>query len=303
MLRRLQQKWNIKGYQLWLVLLVFALGGSATAYLSRLLLAGLPQNIFWLWKLLLRIGILIFAYPAVLLLIAFIFGQGAFFWAYEKKLLLQLRRRRVVPLSIMNDSKREQKQTFRLAIFASGAGSNAQKIIDHFKNSSLAQVALVVCNKPEAGVVTIAAAENIRVLLIEKDRFFSGDAYLPELQEAKIDLIILAGFLWKVPDALLQAYPQKIINIHPALLPSFGGKGMYGQKVHQAVLGRGDMQTGITIHYVDEHYDNGAVIFQTALPVLPGDTPETLAQRIHQLEHVHYPQVIEKLLNEQATLP
>lgn len=183
-----------------------------------------------------------------------------------------------------------------IAIFASGAGSNAQKIINYFKNSQLATVGLIVCNKPGAGVISIAEKENISVLLIEKDQFFKADAYLPQLRQSKIDLIVLAGFLWKIPQILINAFPKRIINIHPALLPKYGGRGMYGQYVHEAILNAGEMESGITIHYVDEHYDSGDIIFQTACPVLKKDTPQTLAHRIHQLEHVHYPIVIEEVL-------
>lgn len=183
-----------------------------------------------------------------------------------------------------------------LVIFASGAGSNAQQIINYFKNSTLAKVELIVCNKPGAGVISIAEKENIPVLLIEKERFFRGDSYVSEFQKLKTDLVILAGFLWKIPKNLINAYPRQIINIHPALLPKYGGKGMYGQYVHEAILNAGEVESGITIHYVDEHYDNGDIIFQTACPVLDNDTAEALAQRIHQLEHLHYPIVIEELL-------
>lgn len=183
----------------------------------------------------------------------------------------------------------------RIAIFASGAGSNARQIIHYFRDSPV-KVALIVCNKPGAGVLAIAQKENIPALLIEKERFFRGDGYVAELQNAGTDLVVLAGFLWKIPQTLIDAYPKRIINIHPALLPKYGGKGMYGAYVHQSVLSAGEVESGITIHYVDEHYDNGDIIFQTACPILEGDTPETLAQRIHQLEHLHYPGVIEKLL-------
>lgn len=185
----------------------------------------------------------------------------------------------------------------RLAIFASGNGSNAQKLIDFFRNANSASVALIVCNKPGAGVLGIAEKEGLPVLLIEKERFFRGDAYLPVFNEAGIDFLVLAGFLWKVPSTLINAYPRRIVNIHPALLPKFGGKGMYGQYVHEAVLQAGEMESGITIHYVDEHYDNGDIIFQTACPILEGDTPETIAQRIHQLEHLHYPRVVEEVIS------
>jgi phosphoribosylglycinamide formyltransferase-1 len=185
-----------------------------------------------------------------------------------------------------------------LAVFASGAGSNAQKIIDYFRNSGVAKVTLVVCNKPQAGVISIAEKEGIPVLIIDKERFFRGDGYVAALQQAKTDLIILAGFLWKIPQSLIDAYPRRIINIHPALLPKYGGKGMYGQYVHQSVISAGEVESGITIHYVDEHYDNGDIIFQTACPVLEGDTPEMLAQRIHTLEHLHYSRVIEEVIIE-----
>jgi phosphoribosylglycinamide formyltransferase-1 len=183
-----------------------------------------------------------------------------------------------------------------LVIFASGTGSNAQRIIDYFRNSELAKVVLIACNKPEAGVISIAEKENIPVLMIEKERFFRGDGYVPELKNLETDLVVLAGFLWKIPQTLINAYPRRIINIHPALLPKYGGKGMYGQYVHQSVLNAGEMESGITIHYVDEHYDNGDIIFQTACPVLDNDTPEELAQRIHKLEYMHYPGVIEEVL-------
>lgn len=185
---------------------------------------------------------------------------------------------------------------FRIAVFASGAGSNAEKIIQHFKSSPLARVALIVCNKPTAGVVGIAEKESIPVLLIEKENFFRGDAYVPQLKSAETDFIVLAGFLWKMPPALVGAYPKRIVNIHPALLPKYGGRGMYGQYVHEAVLNAGEMESGITIHYVDEQYDNGAIIFQTACPVLEADGPDDVARRIHQLEYLHYPRVIEEVL-------
>ena len=184
----------------------------------------------------------------------------------------------------------------RIAIFASGAGSNAQKIIDHFRDSDRIKVSLVVCNKPGAGVLQIAAKEEIPSLVIEKEKFFRGNAYTDELQEAGIDFIILAGFLWKIPAALIRAYPGKIINIHPALLPAYGGKGMYGHHVHQAVIDHQEKESGITIHYVDEQYDHGDIIFQAKCPVLESDTADSLAGRIHQLEHQHYPAVIEQLL-------
>lgn len=186
----------------------------------------------------------------------------------------------------------------KIAVFASGAGSNAQKIIDWAKTKTSAYtVSLIVCNKPGAGVLKIADKENIPTLLIEKENFFRGNAYADDLKEVGIDFIVLAGFLWKVPSALIQAYPDKIINIHPALLPNYGGKGMYGHHVHQAVIDNNEKQSGITIHYVDEKYDHGQIIFQATCPVYVTDTADTLAKRIHQLEHEHYPSVLAQLMS------
>src|SRR5437868_10022981 len=193
-------------------------------------------------------------------------------------------------------SQNQKLNPKNLVIFASGTGTNAQEIINYFRNSELAKVVLIVCNKQGAGVISIARKENIPVLLVEKERFLKGDGYLPDIKEVNTDLIILAGFLWKIPQSLIDAYPKKIINIHPALLPKYGGKGMYGQYVHETVLNAGEVESGITIHYVDEHYDNGNIIFQTACPIIEGDTSETLAKRIHELEHRYYPKIIEELL-------
>ena len=183
-----------------------------------------------------------------------------------------------------------------IAIFASGTGTNAQQIIDHFASVPSVKVALIVCNKPGAGVLTIADKENIPSLLIEKERFFNGDHYLDELQNNRIGFIVLAGFLWKFPVQLIKAFPKKIINIHPALLPKYGGRGMYGRFVHETVLDNKEKESGITIHYVDELYDHGEIIFQAKSAVDENETPDTLAQKIHKLEHSHYPAVIEKII-------
>lgn len=182
----------------------------------------------------------------------------------------------------------------RIAIFASGTGSNAQKILAHFKTSPNIQVALIVSNKPNAGVLNFAKEFDTPSLIIDRERFLKGDGYVPELQAAKIDWIILAGFLWKVPVSLLNQWEKRIINIHPALLPNYGGKGMYGEAVHQAVLAAKEKESGITIHYVDEQYDHGATIFQATCPVLPTDNAASLAEKIHALEHLHYSLIIEK---------
>jgi formyltetrahydrofolate-dependent phosphoribosylglycinamide formyltransferase len=183
-----------------------------------------------------------------------------------------------------------------IAIFASGAGSNAQKIIDHFRHHATIRVALIVCNKAGAGVLQIAEKENIPALLIEKEIFFRGDAYVSQLKTYSINFVVLAGFLWKVPVALITAFRNRIINIHPALLPHYGGKGMYGSHVHEAVIANKEKQSGITIHYVDELYDHGVIIFQATCKVAADDTADTLAKKIHHLEHEYYPKVIEEVV-------
>lgn len=186
----------------------------------------------------------------------------------------------------------------RIAIFASGTGSNAEKIIKHFApadfsdKSTVAKVELIVCNKPGAGVLGIAETNKIPSLVIDKEKFFRGNGYVDELKAAGIDFIALAGFLWKLPSALIRAYPKKIVNIHPALLPNYGGKGMYGHFVHEAVLASGDKESGISIHYVDELYDHGQIILQAKCAIEATDTPDSLAKKVQVLEHRHYPPAI-----------
>jgi len=184
----------------------------------------------------------------------------------------------------------------KVAIFASGAGSNAQKIIDHFRAHSSVKISLIVCNKPAAGVLQIAEKEAIPTLIIEKEQFFRGDHYVHALKAHDISFIILAGFLWKIPGGLVEAFRGHIINVHPALLPKYGGKGMYGQFVHAAVIEAAEKESGITIHFVDEQYDHGSTIFQATCEITPNDTPETLAQKIHALEHAHFPRVAEEVI-------
>jgi len=194
----------------------------------------------------------------------------------------------------------KKKSKKNLVIFASGAGSNAQKIIEHFKENGKAEITLIVCSNPNAGVLKIAEKEKIPVLVIEKEEF-RETGYLDEIKKADPNLIILAGFLWKIPEILIQAFPDKIINIHPALLPAYGGKGMYGNAVHTAVVSNQEKESGITIHFVDEKYDHGQIIFQEKCSLSENETPESLAQKIHQLEHQFFPKTIEKLLEENVS--
>jgi phosphoribosylglycinamide formyltransferase-1 len=184
----------------------------------------------------------------------------------------------------------------QLAIFASGTGTNAGAIISRFRDHPGIRVALVVSNKAGAPVLDLARSHGIPALVLEKDRFANGDAYVEPLLDFPVDFIVLAGFLLKIPPALIRAFPNRIINLHPALLPKYGGKGMYGHFVHDAVIAAGEKESGISIHYVDEWYDHGNIIYQARCPVDGQDTPLTLARKIQQLEHTHYPEVIEKTL-------
>jgi formyltetrahydrofolate-dependent phosphoribosylglycinamide formyltransferase len=294
MFQGLMQKWKVNGTQLFLIICVFAVTGTTTAYLTRQITRWLELDSSSAWYWILKVLMLVFGYQVLILLFAIPFGQFRFFWNYEKKIL-----RRMGLMRRSRQQKVDKSQVvIKVAIFASGAGSNAQKIIDHFRNHPSIKIALIVCNKPGAGVLTIAERENIPSLLIEKEKFFRGNAYTGELKEKHIDFIILAGFLWKVPTQLIAAYPQRIVNIHPALLPNYGGKGMYGNFVHEAVIAANDKQSGISIHYVDELYDHGKLIFQATCDIEPAETAGSLAQKIHALEHAHYPVILEKVLLE-----
>ena len=183
----------------------------------------------------------------------------------------------------------------KIAILASGEGTNAERIIRYFSEKRTAEVALVITNKAQAGVLKRTERLSVPSLVITAQGFADGEA-LEVLHQYDIDFIVLAGFLLKVPDNILHDYPNKIVNIHPALLPKFGGKGMYGSHVHQAVIASNEKESGITIHYIDEHYDEGNTIFQATCPVSPDDTPDTLATRVHQLEYEHFPRVIEAVI-------
>jgi phosphoribosylglycinamide formyltransferase-1 len=182
----------------------------------------------------------------------------------------------------------------RIGIFASGEGTNAQIFFDYFKNSSTVKIALVVCNNPKANVIERASKAGIPVMMIDKESFYNTDKVVEELRQ-QIDFIVLAGFLWMIPANLTKAFHNKMVNVHPALLPAYGGKGMYGMRVHEAVIKNKEKKSGITIHYVNEHYDEGKILFQRECEVLPSDTPETLANKVHGLEHKYFPEVVEKL--------
>ena len=184
----------------------------------------------------------------------------------------------------------------KIVLFASGSGSNAENIILHFKQSQHAAVVAVFCNNPKALVIARAESHNIPVVVFSKEEL-SGENVLLKLHAFRPDLIVLAGFLLRFPANIIQAYPNRIINIHPALLPKYGGKGMYGMHVHRAIAENKETETGISIHYIDEHYDEGDIIFQKSVALHPNETPEAIAQKVHQLEHEYFPKVIQQLIS------
>jgi folate-dependent phosphoribosylglycinamide formyltransferase PurN len=298
-INKLQQKWGVGQVQFWLIMTTFALGGSLSGYLNKqiLNLVFLEKNAaYWLiYPLLLTI-----LWPFSVILVSFATGQFAFFKGYLGRIWGRL-------------SGGNFTSPIHVAIFASGAGSNAKKIIEYFENKSTpVKISLIVCNVPGAGVLEIAKSKGIPTLMINKAEFTST-GYVESLHNADIHFIVLAGFLWKVPEVLVQAYQpgmkidasvvdgkvntaKGIVNIHPALLPNYGGKGMYGSRVHEAVVEAGEKETGISIHWVDAHYDEGDIIFQARCAIDPSDTPTTVADKIHALEHQHFAPTIEQLL-------
>jgi folate-dependent phosphoribosylglycinamide formyltransferase PurN len=327
-IQNLQEKWKVGGSQFWLIMLTFALGGSLSGRLCSFLLnlVFLEKNwAFWLvYPLFLTI-----LWPFSVIFVSFFTGQFRFFRGYLAR----------VGAKVFGIGG-SVTAPIHIAIFASGTGSNARKIIEYFEgagsgfasagsglaaagdsslttagsksSSSQVKVSLIVCNVPDAGVLAIAKEKGIPTLLINKNEF-AATGYVESLHNADIQFIVLAGFLWKVPEVLVRAYQpgmkidgvlvngkenvsKGIINIHPALLPKYGGKGMYGTRVHEAVIAAGEKESGITIHWVNEHYDEGGIIFQATCEVVSSDTPETLANKIHSLEHAHFAPTIAKLL-------
>lgn len=190
----------------------------------------------------------------------------------------------------------------RIAIFASGSGSNAQKIMEHFKKHNDAEVAIVLTNNSDAYVLQRADNFEIPTHIFNRNEFYQSESVVTLLKSLQVDIIVLAGFLWLIPDNLLKAFPNKIINIHPALLPKYGGKGMYGDKVHKSVLENGEEESGITIHFVNEHFDEGEVIHQSRFKIEKGDDLEMVKFKGQQLEHLHYPKVIELLLKKMKSM-
>ena len=198
----------------------------------------------------------------------------------------------------MSNKARSRKN--KIVIFASGSGTNAENIIKFFQNSQNTEILAVFSNKKYAGALERAHKLNIKALHFDRDAFYKSNEVLNLLKDMQPDLIVLAGFLWLFPSNIIQHFPNRIINIHPALLPKYGGKGMYGSRVHEAIIAEKEKESGITIHYVNEKYDEGQTIFQATTKIDEKDTPDSLASKIHQLEYKHFPEVIQQLLEDKT---
>ncbi|MEJ7611649.1 MAG: phosphoribosylglycinamide formyltransferase [Ferruginibacter sp.] len=299
MLKRLQKKWKVSGGRLILIIATFAVGGSLCGYAGRKLLGlmNIEQGVF---RVILYIILVTLLWPAAVILVSIVFGQFSFFRNYLKRIFGRMHKKKAAPVPA----------PLNIAVFASGAGTNTEQIIaalpGHYREGETTaaniNIAAVITDNPLAGVLGIAQKNGIpaEVLSLKnKTPDQRTEAYFLALKKYSVDFIVLAGYLKKIPSEIIKAYPGKIINIHPALLPAFGGAGMYGSRVHEAVIAAGEKESGISIHHVDEIYDNGEVIFRATCPVDENDTPETLAKKIHMLEHTHYPKIIAQVLHSQ----
>ncbi len=286
MFKKLKNKWKVNNLNLTLILLTFASGGSVCGRLSSKILntAGLEKGIVWVSLYILLVTVL---WPLCVIIISIPLGQFRFFRNYIGRIGQKL------------SGKRQLQPKTIIAIFASGKGSNALNIIHYFKNHPTINVGLVVTNKADAGVVDIAQEHQIPIKVIGPTDFQHPENLMTELKNRQIGFVVLAGFLKKVPDSVIAAFSGRIINIHPALLPAYGGKGMYGQYVHEAVLANRENKSGITIHYVNEHYDKGEIIFQAECKISPEDDTSSLEQKVRALELAHYPRIIEEEIKKQ----
>ena len=285
MFEGLKKKWNVGPQRLFFIILSFALGGTACGVIGKQImkLTGLEKNFIYFFIYIVVITLL---WPFCVIIISSIFGEYVFFKKYVSALLHKI-----------TGNKKKNRPAI-IALFASGSGSNAKKIIEYFKDHESIDVSLVVCNKKRAGVLEIAACYSLPTLMVDSKKLSDPEQLLPFLKQHKISHIVLAGFLLKIPSYLIKAYQSKIINIHPSLLPAYGGRGMYGHHVHEGVIAAGETITGCTIHEVDEWYDHGKILQQATCPVLPNDSAETLAARVLEKEHKHYAPVIEKWISK-----
>jgi formyltetrahydrofolate-dependent phosphoribosylglycinamide formyltransferase len=287
MFKKLQKKWGVNGLNMALIITTFALGGSACARIAGQLLklTSLEKNTIWWIIYILLVTIL---WPICVIIISFPLGQFKFFKNYLFRIWSKMSGKKVE-----NDQKKP-----KIAIFASGNGSNSENIIFYFKLNQIANVTLIVSDNASAGVLNIARKNHIPVMVLSKEDRLNYTSCIENLLKNDIDFIVLAGYLKKIPASLISQFPNKIINIHPSLLPKYGGKGMYGANVHQAVIENNEKESGITIHFVDEIYDHGKIIFQEKCEIESGESVSSLANKIHKLEHKHFPRVIAEVIQK-----
>ena len=297
--RKLQEKWQVGGVRLLLILATFAIGGSLCGYAGRklLLLLNVKESIF---RIALYIIFITLLWPVAVILVSIPLGQFSFFKNYLRRVFARV-----------GGKKPAKEQPLNIAIFASGTGTNTEKIIKDlarvklFKSTNQVFRVLsifILTDNGRAGVLKVAADNDIPATVIDvknKTEDELTETYFSFLRKQGIQFIILAGYLKKIPAEIIKAYPEKIVNIHPALLPAYGGAGMYGKRVHEAVISAGEKESGITIHYADDIYDNGKIIYQEKCPVEPNETSDTLAAKIHALEHHYYPKIIREILQSQ----
>lgn len=295
MFKRLQQKWGVNGINMALIITTFALGGSACARIAGQLLklSSLEKNTIWWVIYIILVTIL---WPICVILISFPLGQFKFFKNYLFRIWSKITGKSSENRENQNNLAKKKP---KIAIFASGKGSNVNNIISYFNLNQLADVSLIVSDNPMAGVIAIAENNNIPVMILSKEDRLNYASCIKGLHKNEIDFIVLAGYLKKIPSVLIKKYPNKIINIHPALLPKYGGKGMYGAKVHQAVIENNEKESGITIHFVDEIYDHGKIIFQEKCEIESGESIESLASKVHDLEYEHFPRTIAEVIQKQ----
>jgi formyltetrahydrofolate-dependent phosphoribosylglycinamide formyltransferase len=286
MFKKLRARWGVSGLDLLLILCTFALGGSACARLSQVILnlgfSGSKGFMWWLSYILL----VTLLWPICVLLISIPLLQFRFFSNYLRR----------VGKRIFTRNLKSKSYKIKIALFASGAGSNVENFISFFSTHEEFEISLIVCNNPQAGVINVAQQYGKKRLLINNNDLAAPANLIAQLKQEDINFIVLAGFLKKIPGEMIAAFPNKIVNIHPALLPRFGGQGMYGNKVHEAVIQAGESKSGITVHFVDDHYDHGEIVFQTTCDVLTNETALSLSKKIKQLEKQHYPEVVYGLL-------
>lgn len=295
MFKKLQQKWGVNGINMVLIITTFALGGSACAKIAGFLLklTSLEKNAIW-W--IIYVLLVTIVWPICVIVISFPLGQFRFFKNYLFRIWSKMSGKNSENNS--KTTKNIKKQT-KIAIFASGKGSNADNIISYFKLNQIADVVIIVSDNSEAGVLKIADKNNIPFVVLSKEDRLNYTSCIEILHRHDVDFIVLAGYLKKIPGSLISQFPDKIMNIHPALLPKYGGKGMYGTNVHRAVIENKEKESGITIHFIDEIYDHGKIIFQEKCEIENGETAESLANKIHNLEHKHFPRVIAEVIQKQ----